>query len=124
MDTDNFIHNRLSQGIHNKVPYELLYNKTVDYSIFRVFGYRVYFFVPKKFRFKFDNNSHPGIFLGYNNNTNGYIVFDIINNKITLARIVEFIENEPGNILLHKFFPNNKFRESNNIKHEQPFQQN
>jgi len=117
VDTANFTYNRLPhQGNQNKIPYEIFYNKPVDYNFFRVFGCRVYFFVPKELRSKFDNNSHPGNFLGYSNNTNGYKVFDIINNKIILARTVEFMENEPGNSFLYKIFSNNEFRESNKVK--------
>jgi len=62
VDTSNFMHNRLShQGVRNKILNEIFYNKLVYYSIIRVFGCRVYFFVPKEHRSKFDNNYHPGI---------------------------------------------------------------
>ena len=70
----------------------------------------------KELRSKFNNNSHSGIFLGYSNNTNGYKLYYIINNKIILARTVEFMENEPGNSFINKYFTNNEFRESVNIK--------
>jgi len=124
VDTANFIHNRLPhQGINNKIPYEILYNKPVNYNNFRVFGCRVYFFIPKEFRSKFDNNSHPGIFLGYSENTKAYKILDIINRKIILSRTVEFLENQPGNTYLH--YSNNEFREADytnnkfikNLKH-------
>jgi len=117
VDTANFIHNRLPhQGNENKVPYEILYKKSVNYNIFRVFGCRVYFYVPKELRSKFDNNAHPGVFIGYCNNTNAYKIFDLIYNKIVTARTVEFMENEPGNLLLYHFPTNNEFRESSHIK--------
>jgi len=124
VDTANFIHNRLPhQGINNKIPYEILYNKPVNYNNFRVFGCRVYFFIPKEFRSKFDNNSHPGIFLGYSENTKAYKILDIINHKIILSRTVEFLENQPGNTYFH--YTNNEFREADytnnnfikNLKH-------
>jgi len=125
VDTANFIHNRLPhQGIQNKIPFEIFYNKSVDYSIFRVFGCRVYFYVPKELRSKFDNNSHPGIFLGYSTNTTGYKVLDIINNRIILARSVEFMENEPGNSLFHHIHPNDEFRESSYTKYLNPYNSN
>jgi len=117
IDTANFIHNRLpSQSNQNRIPYEVFYNKLLDYSIYRVFGCKVYFFIPKELRSKFNNNSHPGIFLSYSNNTNGYKVYDIVNNKIILARTVEFMENEPGNSFINKYITNNEFGESANIK--------
>ena len=43
-------------------------------------------------------------------------MYDIINNKIILARTIEFMENEPGNSFINKYFTNNEFRESANIK--------
>jgi len=55
-------------------------------------------------------------FLVISNNTNGYKVYDIINNKIILARTVEFMENEPGNSFINKYITNNEFRESAHIK--------
>jgi len=114
VDTANYIHNRLPhQGIQNKIPFEVFYNKPVDYNTFRVFGCRVYFFVPKELRSKFDNNSHPGIFLGYCDHPSTYKILDVINNKIIQSRTVEFMENEPGNSFLNRIHSNNKFRESN-----------
>ena len=113
IDTANFIHNRLPhQGINNQIPFEILYNKPVDYSIFRVFGCRVFFFIPKELRSKFDNNSHPGIFLGYSNNPSAYKILDLISNKIILSKSVEFMENDPGNSSLLNINPHNEFREN------------
>jgi len=43
-------------------------------------------------------------------------VYDITNNKIILARTVGFMENEPGNSFINKYFTNNEFREIANIK--------
>ena len=83
IDTANFIHNRLPhRGIYNKIPFDILYNKSVDYSIFRAFGCRIYFYIPKEFLYKFNDNAHPGIFLGYNKNVSSYKILDLINNKI------------------------------------------
>ena len=99
ISTANYIHNRMPhRGIGNKVPYELLYNKKVDYEKFRVFGCQVFFLVPKQFRKKLSNSSLPGIFLGYdNNNPSAYRVYDITNNKVVISRSVVFFEDTPGN---------------------------
>ena len=99
ISTAKYIHNRMPhRGIGNKVPYELLYNKKVDYEKFRVFGCQVFFLVPKQFRKKLSNSSLPGIFLGYdNNNPSAYRVYDITNNKVVISRSVVFFEDTPGN---------------------------
>jgi len=97
--TANYIHNRLPHaGNNNKVPFEELYNRRVDYDKFRVFGCQAFFYVPKQFRKKFNGTSLPGIFLGYDEtNPTAYIIYDTTNNKIVLARTVEFFEDVPGN---------------------------
>jgi len=58
-------------------------------------------FIPKELRTKFDNNSHPGIFLGYCNSTSTYKIPDLTNNKIIISCTVKFMENDPSNSLLH-----------------------
>eukprot|EP00833_Pecoramyces_ruminatium_P005940 jgi/Orpsp1_1/1179972/evm.model.c7180000071638.1 len=122
VDTANYIHNRIPHhGINNKVPYELLFHKKVDYSHFKTFGCRVFFYIPKSFRNKFDNNASPGIFLGYHSYSNAYKILDLSSNKIILSRTVEFFENNPGNTKslthlppeYHNFIPISKIRGSN-----------
>jgi len=55
------------------------------------------FYIPKHLRRKFNGNSLPGIFLGYDDiNPTAYIIFDINNNKVILSRTVEFFEDTPG----------------------------
>ena len=98
VDTANFLHNRIPhRGIKNRIPFEIFYRTKVDYSHLRVFGCRVFFYIPKSFRAKFDNNTLPGIFLGYNINPPAYKILDITNNKIVLARSVAFFEDIPAN---------------------------
>jgi len=66
VDTANYINNRIPHsGINNKIPFELLFKNKMDYSHFKVLGCKVFFFFPKSQRNKLDNNSLPGIFLGY-----------------------------------------------------------
>eukprot|EP00833_Pecoramyces_ruminatium_P003860 jgi/Orpsp1_1/1177892/evm.model.c7180000063232.1 len=97
IDTSNYLHNRLPhRGINNIIPYERLNRTKVDYSNIRVFGCKVYYFIPKSFRTKFQNNASPGIFLGYTENPTGYKILDITTNKIILSRNVEFFETNPG----------------------------
>jgi len=100
ISTANYIRNRLPhKGINNKVPYEVLFNKKVNYSIFRVFGCQVFYYVPKQFRKKYDNTTSQGIFLGYHDTNNtAYKIYDFNTNKIIISKVVEFFENVPGNI--------------------------
>jgi len=53
---------------------------------------------PSNSEKKFNGTSLPGIFLGYDEtNPTAYIIYDTTNNKIVLARTVEFFEDVPGN---------------------------
>jgi len=105
VDTANYIHNRIPHyGIHNKMPYEILFKSKVDYSHFKVFGC-VFFYVPKSFRNKFDNNALPGIFLGYHPYSSAYKILNLFSNKIILSRSVEFFENNPGNSKITSSIP-------------------
>jgi len=98
INTANYIHSRIPhRGIENKVPFELLYNKKVDYNRFKVFGCQVFFLVPKQFRKKLHNTSLPGIFIGYDSNPTTYRIYDITNNKVVISHSVVFFEDTPGN---------------------------
>ena len=120
INTANFIHNLLPhKGINNKIPYEIIYNTRFDYSKLKVFGCKVFFFIPKRSRSKFDNNTLPGIFLGYSQNTPAYKIYDTTNKKIILSCTVEFFENYPCNNyinfcspLQYNLIPNNEIREN------------
>jgi len=120
INTANFSHNLLlHKGINNKITFEIIYNSKFDYSKLKVFGCKVFFFIPKKFRSKFDNNTLPGIFLCYNQNPPAYKIYDNTNKKIILSCIVEFFENYPDNNytnlcspLSHNLIPNNEIREN------------
>eukprot|EP00833_Pecoramyces_ruminatium_P011250 jgi/Orpsp1_1/1185282/evm.model.c7180000093072.1 len=101
INTANYIYNRLPHsGIENRIPFEVLLNANVNYDNIKVFGCKVFFYVPKQNRKKFENNSLPGIFLGYTENPYTYKIYDITNKKSITSRAVEFYENEPGNFPL------------------------
>eukprot|EP00833_Pecoramyces_ruminatium_P016099 jgi/Orpsp1_1/1190131/evm.model.d7180000076770.1 len=92
------------QSINNKIPDELFFNKPVNINHLKVFGCKVYFKNFHKTN-KFDNNSKPGIFLGYSSNSTGYRVLDLSTNKVTTVRDLYFMEQIPGT-LNTKFFSN------------------
>jgi len=107
VDTANYIHNRISHsGINNKIPFEVLFKSKVDYSQFKVFGCKVFFYVPKCFRNKFENNALPGIFLGYHPLSSAYKILNLETNKIILSRSVEFFEDNPADSKLISRIPN------------------
>ena len=86
--------------------HEFFFKTKVDFSHFKVFGCRVFFFVPKSLQYKFDNNVLPGIFLGYYSLNNSYIILDISNNNIIHSHLVEIFEDNPGNSELSFPIPN------------------
>ena len=86
------------QSINNKIPNELFFNKSVDIiSHLKVFGCKAFFYNNHKTN-KFDNNSKPGIFLGYAPDSLGYKILDISTNSIVTSREVYFMEDMPGTI--------------------------
>ena len=85
------------QGNNSLIPDEVFFNKPVDISHLKVFGCRVYFYNNHK-KNKLDNNTKPGIFLGYASDSTGYKILDITTNSIISARDVYFMENIPGSI--------------------------
>ena len=88
LKTANYVHN-------NKIPFAVFYQKKVDNSKLHVFICKVYYYEenPEKFR----SNSRKGIFLGYDEDSTGYRIFDIDKMKIYVKRVVEFLEEQSGN---------------------------
>ena len=103
----NYIHNYLHyRGINNIIPYERLNKSKVDYSNIRVFECKVFYFIPKLFRTKFQNNASPGIFIDYSKNPTVYKILDTTTNKIILSRSVEYFELKPGDFYTTHYSPN------------------
>jgi len=76
----------LHQSIENKIPNELFFNKPVAIAHLKVFfGCKAFFYNNHKSN-KFENNSEPGIFLGYVSDSLGYKIFDDFTNSIITAR--------------------------------------
>jgi len=86
------------QSINNKIPNELFFNKSVDIFHLKVFGCKAFFYNNHKTN-KFENNSKPGIFLGYASDSLGYKILDISTNSIVTSRDVYFMEDMPGTII-------------------------
>ena len=124
VDRANYIYNKISysgiHNIHNKIPHEILFKSKVDYSHFKVFGGRIFFYFPKFLQNKFDNNALPSIFLGYHPYSSAYKILNLSSNKINLSRSGDFFENNPGNskitssipMIFFYFIPNPEIRGS------------
>jgi len=89
IDSANYIHNRIPHSdINNKITFKFLFKTKMDYSRFKVFMYKVFFFIPKSQRNKFENNSLLGIYLGYHQLTNSSKILNIANKMFVLSRSV------------------------------------
>ena len=85
------------QGNNSLIPDEVFFSKPVDISHLKVFGCRVYFYNKYK-KNKLENNTKPGIFLGYASDSTVYKILDISTNSIISVRDVYFMKNIPGSI--------------------------
>jgi len=98
----NLLYNKAPhQGIGNKIPEELFYNKPSNLKYIKVFGCRAYFKDFSKDKMKFKNNAIKGVFLGFNTESYCYIVMDYKNLKIHYVREVVFDESTPGKLILN-----------------------
>ena len=59
-----YLYNRTYHSGVGAVPYELLYEKSVDYSLLHTFGSVMYAHKSKEVRKKWTKHSSKGIFLG------------------------------------------------------------
>lgn len=57
---------------------------------FRVFGCVAYAHVPKELRRKLDDRSEKFIFLGNNDHSRAYKLYNLVTNKVIISHDVEF----------------------------------
>ena len=90
-----YIRNRMPTArLQDKTPYEEVYNGKPDMKQLRVFGCIVYALTPSELRRKWDPKSTKGLFMGYEENSKAYRVFDLKTNRIIISRDVDFDENK------------------------------
>lgn len=77
--------------VAKKSPYELWYNKQAKIDHLRVFGGDVFVHIPKEKRQKFDAKSVKCTFVGYDNHSKAYRVWNPDTNKIQVVRDVVFL---------------------------------
>ena len=88
------IHNRSPRkGLDWKTPHELFHGRTPDVSYLRVFGCRAWVYTPKDQRKKWDANSQPMIFVGYETGSKAYQLWNPKTHSIVVSASVRFDES-------------------------------
>lgn len=89
-----FLINRLpTTALKQKSPFELLFSKLPDFSFLKIFGSLCYASSLNRARTKLDPRARQCVFLGFQNGTKGYLVFDLKSRELLLSRHVIFHEN-------------------------------
>jgi hypothetical protein len=80
----------------NATPFDILERKKPMLDYFRVFGSEGFVLFDKSKRTKLDAKAHRCLFLGYAENTNGYVVWDYVDERIVISRSVQLDERPPA----------------------------
>ena len=92
-----YVKNRLpSPKVVHKTPFEIVHNSKPSVKHMRVFGCQVYILTPKEKRLKWDPKARTGIFLGYEEVSKAYRVYDIEAGQVVISRDVNFDESTFG----------------------------
>lgn len=78
------------KGIDNKIPNELYYHKKVNLKYIKVFGCVAYYKNFSQNKLKFDSNAIKGAFVGFNMESNSYMIMDTKEYNIHLVREAVF----------------------------------
>uniref|UniRef100_A0AAV1VFF0 Polyprotein n=1 Tax=Peronospora matthiolae TaxID=2874970 RepID=A0AAV1VFF0_9STRA len=92
-----YVKNRLpSPKIPHKTPFEIVYSSKPSVKHMRVFGCQAYILTPKEKRLKWDPKARAGLFLGYEEVSKAYRVYDIEAGQVMISRDVNFDESAFG----------------------------
>ena len=84
-----YIKNRLpSSKRQDKTPFEIVNGIRPSVKHMRVFGCRVFVLTPKEKRSKWDPKAREGIFMGYEEVSKAYRVYDIEADRVVISRDV------------------------------------
>lgn len=90
-----------ASGIKDKTPYQRIFGRRVDISMFRRFGCTAYALIPRDKRTsKVSPKARKCVMLGYPHGKKGYLLLDLSTRKIITSRHVLFDEDSiPSEIL-------------------------
>ena len=92
--TATYLINRTpSQGLNNRSPFDLLYNKSADLSNLKVFGCLCFITSSAVGRDKFMPRAHPCAFIGYPIGQKAYRVLNLVKKFVQIARDIKFFED-------------------------------
>ena len=89
-----YIKNRLpSPKCQDKTPFEIVNGFRPSVKHMRVFGCQVFMLTPEKKRSKWDPKAREGLFMGYEEVSKAYRIYDIEANRVMISRDVTFNES-------------------------------
>uniref|UniRef100_A0AAV1V9F8 Polyprotein n=1 Tax=Peronospora matthiolae TaxID=2874970 RepID=A0AAV1V9F8_9STRA len=89
-----YIKNRLpSPKIDHKNPFEIVYKSKPSVKHMRVFGCRAFILTPREKRLKWDPKAREGMFMGYEEASKAYRVYDIEADQVVISRDITFDES-------------------------------
>uniref|UniRef100_A0AAV1VCZ5 Integrase catalytic domain-containing protein n=1 Tax=Peronospora matthiolae TaxID=2874970 RepID=A0AAV1VCZ5_9STRA len=89
-----YIKNRLpSPKIDHKTPFEIVYKSKLSVKHMRVFGCRAFILAPREKRLKWDPKAREGMFMGYEEASKAYRVYDIEAGQVVISRDIIFDES-------------------------------
>jgi hypothetical protein len=94
IETACYIRNRLPVSPGQMTPEEAFTGKKPNICHLRVFGCLAYVLKPQELRLKLDPNSYKTAFVGYEESTCQYRLYDPVRNLIVRSHNVEWYENE------------------------------
>ena len=91
-----YIKNYCFHSAIGETPYEKMYGSKPNVSFAKAFGCKAFSYIEKQLRGKLDNRAQEGIFLGFSNNSETFIIAIPVeqgNYKITKTRNAKFHED-------------------------------
>lgn len=93
------INRSICAALEDKTPNEVFYGKKSNISDLKIFGSKVMVHIPKCKRRKCDANTEKMIFVGYDDDTNGFRCINKNTRKLTISHDVTFHEDIENNEL-------------------------
>jgi hypothetical protein len=90
-----YLRNRTPIGPNGITPEKVYNGKRLYIGYLRVFGYTAYAYIAKERRLKLEPNTKKMVFIGYMLIARQYRLYDPMADKVVLATVPRFIENQP-----------------------------